>query len=153
MVNSTDSAAATKVRADEDACNTLRSNIVRTETWLCDRVIDFLEEFGLTLQQFNILRILRDQDTDPLSTRELAERMINKNPDTSRLTDRLIDKGLVRKRRSPEDGRLVQVFITYDGLKIMSRIDDRMNELDRLFDSLSSDEVKVLNTLLEKLHS
>lgn len=130
----------------------LRENIWETEAWLRATFRDFLEPFGITQQQLNILRILRDAKNDPLSTKEIKALMIDKNSDVSRLVDRLIDKDLARKRQSPEDGRLIQVFIKYEGLKLLAKIDDRLPDLDDEFARLSEAEAEQLNRLLQKTH-
>lgn len=114
---------------------------------------DFLDEFNITQQQLSILRILKQANNDPMSTKEIQALMIDKSSDTSRLVDRLIDKELVRKRKDPKDGRLVQVFIKYEGLRLLAQIEDRQTELNRKFDLLSEEEAEQLNLLLEKARS
>lgn len=131
----------------------LRENIRQTEAWLRTNMNEFLGEFEVTPQQLNILRILRDANNEPMSTKEIGRKMMDKNSDVSRLVDRLVDKELVRKRKSPTDGRLVQVSINYEGLKILAKIDDRKQELDQRFSLLSEDEAEQLNFLLEKARS
>lgn len=142
---------ATATLTENNVWQELRDNICETEVWLRSTLKDFLEEYDITQQQFNILRILRDANNKPMSTKEIKALMIDKNSDTSRLVDRLVDKELVRKRKSPEDGRLVQVFINYEGIKLLAKIDDRLHELDNEFDLLTEEEAEQLNILLEKV--
>lgn len=142
---------ATATFTENNVWQQLRDNICETEVWLRTTLKDFLEEFGITQQQFNILRILRDANNEPMSTKEIQALMIDKRSDTSRLVDRLIEKGLVRKRKNPDDGRLVQVYIKYEGLKLLAKIDDRMKNLDNEFGLLSEQEAEQLNVLLEKV--
>ena len=130
----------------------LRSNIWLTEAWLRTGMKDFLSQYDVTLQQVNILRILREAN-EPLSTKELAERMIDKNSDTSRLVDRMVSKDLVRKRKDSNDRRLVQVSINYEGLKLLAKIDDDLDEVDERMFRLGSEEIEQLNELLEKIRS
>ncbi|MEX0607963.1 MAG: MarR family transcriptional regulator [Balneolaceae bacterium] len=137
----------------ENEWQRLRVNIQQTEAWLRTNMKEFLDEFGITHQQLNMLRILRNANNEPLSTREIGAQMLDKNSDVSRLADRLIDKELVRKRKSPKDGRLVQVYIKYEGLKLLAQIDDKIEDLDRQFSLLSEDEADQLNSLLEKARS
>lgn len=129
----------------------LRENIRETEVWLRHQVRNFLDEFDITRQQLSILQILKEANNEPLSTKEIQKLMVDKRSDTSRLVDRLIDKELVRKRKDPDDGRLVQVFIKYEGLRLLAQVEDRMNELDKRFDNLSKDEAEELNRILSKL--
>ncbi|MBD3617566.1 MAG: MarR family transcriptional regulator [Gracilimonas sp.] len=131
----------------------LRENIFETEVWLRSALKDFLDEFNVTQQQLSILRILKEANNEPMSTKEIQALMIDKSSDTSRLVDRLIEKDLVRKRKSPNDGRLVQVFIKYEGLRLLAQIEDRMDELDREFNLLTEEEAEQLNLLLEKSRS
>src|SRR5690554_5870148 len=128
----------------------LRSNIWLTESWLRSSMKSFLSEFDVTIQQVNILRILREAG-EALSTKELANRMIDKNSDTSRLVDRMISKNLVRKRKDTTDRRLVQVSINYEGLKLLAQIDDELETVDERLFPLAEDELEQLNNLLEKL--
>ncbi|MEX2604369.1 MAG: MarR family transcriptional regulator [Gracilimonas sp.] len=131
----------------------LRINICETEVWLRNTLKDFLEEFNITQQQLTILRVLKEANNEPMSTKEIQAKMIDKSSDTSRLVDRLIEKGLVRKRKNPEDGRLVQVFIRYEGLRLIAQVDDRMQHLDDKFKRLSEEEAEQLNFLLQKARS
>lgn len=129
----------------------LRNNIRETEVWMRNQVKDFLDEFEITRQQLSILQILKAANNEPLSTKEIQTLMVDKRSDTSRLVDRLIEKDLVRKRKDPDDGRLVQVYIKYEGLRLLAQIEDRMSSLDERFEKLNADEAKELNRLLSKL--
>jgi len=131
----------------------LRENIRETEVWLRSQVRDFLDEFDITRQQLSILKILKAANNEPLSTKEIQKLMVDKKSDTSRLVDRLIDKDLVRKRKDPEDGRLVQVFIKYEGLRLLAQVEDRLGELDQRFQNISETEVDELNRILSKLRA
>ena len=86
-------------------------NIIFTANWLNERIASFLSKEDITLQQYNILRILRGSDA-PLSTLQIRERMLDKMSDTSRIVDRLIVKGLVQKSACKVDKRLVDIILT-----------------------------------------
>ncbi|GAB5524135.1 MAG: MarR family transcriptional regulator [Roseivirga sp.] len=129
----------------------LRVNLLYSSYWLADHIGDFLKPYDITQQQFNILRILRGQSPEPISTKELRERMIVSGSDTSRLLDRLIEKGFAWKRPCPHDGRLIQAFISEQGEKLLSHIDSNISELDAVMDNLSEKEALVLNQLLNKM--
>tara|TARA_R110000868_G_scaffold259361_15_gene517520 strand:+ start:6993 stop:7436 length:444 start_codon:yes stop_codon:yes gene_type:complete len=131
----------------------LRNNLFLTSGWIRNEIKDFLNQFDITQQQFNILRILKEHEGDPLSTNDLCEQMIDKMSDTSRIVDRLNTKQLVSKRKCPHDGRKVQVLITKEGLYLLSTIMTKINKLDEVFRSLSLSEMSQLNILLEKLRS
>lgn len=128
----------------------LRNNICETEVWLRTRFKEFLSDFDITQKQLSILRILKEANNEPMSTKQIQAQMLDKSSDTSRLVDRLIEKGFVRKRKDPNDGRLVQVFIKYEGLRLIAQIEDRMDELDDEFSLLREEEAEQLNILLNK---
>lgn len=129
----------------------LRVNLLLTSGWLKNEIKEFLNQFEITQQQFNILRILRGAKGDPLSTNEICEKMIDKMSDTSRIVDRLVAKGLAIKKPCTHDRRKVQVFLSGDGKYLLSTIDTKLKNLDMVFDSLSGKEILVLNELLEKI--
>ncbi len=131
----------------------LRENLLQTNGWLKNEIKIFLDQFEITQQQYNILRILKDADGEPLSTNEICEMMIDKMSDSSRIVDRIISKGLARKNKCPHDGRKIQVFITPEGEYLLSTISTKLKNLDAAFNKLSFDEAEKLNVLLEKLRS
>jgi DNA-binding MarR family transcriptional regulator len=129
----------------------LRVNLLYSAHWLNNKICDFLEPFGITQQQFNILRILRGQYPDAISTRNIRQRMIISGSDTSRLVDRLLSKRLVEKKICKHDKRKVDVVISEAGLELLTRIDHKINELDQVF-GLTPAEADSLNQLLLKMH-
>src|SRR4051812_37985619 len=126
-------------------------NIVYTYGWLVEKVKEFLSPVDITMQQFNILRILRGSHPVPLSTLQIRERMLDKMSDTSRIVDRLIVKELVQKNTCERDKRLVDVKITDKGLSLLSCLDSSSDEMDRIMGNLSPEEAKQLNVLLDKV--
>jgi DNA-binding MarR family transcriptional regulator len=125
-------------------------NIVYTYNWMTEQLKQVFEKEGLTMQQFNILRILRGNN-GPLSTLQIRERMLDKMSDTSRIVDRLIIKGFVKKTINKSDKRLVDVFITDKGKKILAKLDKAEDAMDNIIDSISVAEAKTLNKILDKL--
>ena len=125
-------------------------NLIYTYNWVVERLKACLDEEDITLQQFNILRILRGSSA-PLSTLQIRERMLDKMSDTSRLVDRLVLKGLVLKKISKSDKRLVEVTIAKKGLTLLTRLDSRSTEMDGILTGLSEKDCKTLNKLLDKL--
>ena len=120
-------------------------NLVFTNNWLTEKIRDFLSPEDITLQQFNILRILRGSHPQPLSTLTIRERMLDKMSDTSRIVDRLIIKGWVEKKMCSTDKRLVDVFITKEGKKILERIDKKSEAMNATTSALSDPELVQLN--------
>jgi DNA-binding MarR family transcriptional regulator len=102
-----------------------------------------LEPYGVTTQQFNVLRILRGAGPEGLPTLAISERMIEEAPGITRLLDRLEAKGLVRRERCPEDRRQVLCHATPAGLELLGRIDSAMDTADDRALGTLSDEDKV----------
>jgi len=129
----------------------LAVNLIFTNSWLMSKIYELLDEYDLTPQQFNLLRILRGQYPKPASITLLKERMLDKMSDASRLVERLLAKGMVERKICPEDRRKVDVVITKKGLKLLEKIDKTDNEMDNYLKNLSEVEAKKLNELLDKL--
>lgn len=128
-------------------------NLLYTYNWITERTKEFFASEDITPQQFNILRILRGSHPQPLSTLQIRERMLDKMSDTSRIVDRLVGKGLVKKATCKDDRRLVDVMITDKGRKMLERLDDRENEIDNIIGNLSRKEAILLSELLDKIRS
>ena len=128
-------------------------NLIYTSNWMRERTSGIIEAEGITPQQFNILRILRGSHPMPLSTLQIRERMLDKMSDTSRIVDRLIAKGLVKKYICKKDRRLVDVIIAEKGLKMLERLDKRQDEMDAILGNLTEKEASSLSKLLDKIRS
>ena len=126
-------------------------NLIYTLAWLKEKTKLIFEAEGITSQQFNILRILRGSFPQPLSTLQIRERMLEKMSDTSRIVDRLIAKGLVKKVTCKQDRRLVDVIITDKGKKLLDRLDTRQDEIDGVLSHLSEKDANILSDLLDKI--
>jgi MarR family transcriptional regulator, 2-MHQ and catechol-resistance regulon repressor len=126
-------------------------NIIYTYHWIVERIKQFLAEEDITLQQYNILRILRGSFPKPLSTLQIRERMLDKMSDTSRIVDRLRVKGLVQKSVARTDKRLVDVLISDKGKKLLEGLDMHNHVLDGIIHGFSDAEMQELNRLLDKL--
>jgi len=126
-------------------------NLIYTISWLRDKTRPIFEAEDITAQQFNILRILRGSFPKPLSTLQIRERMLEKMSDTSRIVDRLINKGLVKKVTCKMDRRLVDVIITDKGKKLLERLDARQDEIDKVLGNLSEKDANILSDLLDKI--
>jgi DNA-binding MarR family transcriptional regulator len=125
-------------------------NLIYTFNWVNEKINRRFEPFEITQQQFNILRILRGAG-EPLSTLQIRQRMLDKMSDTSRIVDRLVKKGMVKKTTSREDRRLVDVLLTDKGKKLLQSMDGMNEEMESIFKYLSTEEAKLLNILLDKI--
>lgn len=112
----------------------------------------FMSSFDLTMPQFNILRILRGAGTE-ITVNTVKDRMIEKSPNTTRLMDKLIDKGLISRTRCSDDRRVVYVKITQAGLDLLAQIDVKFKEDEEKFipNQLSDEDAEKLSELLDKL--
>ena len=124
-------------------------NLIFTYNWTTEQLKRIFDKEDLTMQQFNILRILRGSEK-PLSTLQIRDRMLDKMSDTSRIVDRLIIKGLVKKITCLADKRLVDVSITEKGRKVLQKVDLQEDEMQHIIHSLTEKEAKTLNKLLDK---
>ena len=125
-------------------------NLIFTYNWTTEHLKNIFDKEDLTMQQFNILRILRGNEK-PLSTLQIRERMLDKMSDTSRIVDRLIIKGLAKKTTCKTDKRLVDVSITEKGKKVLQKIDLKEDEIINIVQALSHNEAKTFNKLLDKI--
>lgn len=128
-------------------------NLIYTLGWVKERTRSIFEAEDITSQQFNILRILRGSYPQPLSTLQIRERMLEKMSDTSRIVDRLITKGLVKKLTCKTDRRLVDVIISDKGKKLLERLDARQDEIDGVLSNLTEKEAGTLSDLLDKIRN
>ncbi|MBC7933051.1 MAG: MarR family transcriptional regulator [Rubrivivax sp.] len=110
------------------------------------------EPYGITGQQYNVLRILRGAEPEGLLTLTVAERMIERTPGITRMIDRLEAKGLVTRERCTEDRRCVYCRITKQGLDLLARLDEPVEEGNwAAFAALNQAELAQLVTLLERV--
>lgn len=129
----------------------LTINLLYTSNWLNSKYAECFKNMDITVQQYNVLRILRGQYPKPSSVKLVKERMLDKMSDASRIIDKLKLKKLVVRTECPEDRRSVDILITDKGLELLKSLDDMDKMPKELFKNLSSSEIKNLNTLLDKL--
>lgn len=126
--------------------------LLHTADVLRRRFEDLFHERGLTMQQYNVLRILRGARPESLPTMEIADRMIERTPGITRLVDRLEEKGLARRERSPEDRRCVLCTVTDEGLELLEELDAPVREADEeALAVLDRDEVESLIRMLDRV--
>lgn len=124
-------------------------NLKYTANWLSSIENEYFKLYGISPQQYNILRILRGAG-DQMKVQIVKERMIERAPNATRLMDKLCEKNLISRKRCEEDRRVVYVEITKDGLQLLSDIDNAPEKLD-LFTKLSEQEAIQLSDLLDKI--
>lgn len=125
-------------------------NILRTADQLQIRFARLFRSFGLTPQQYNVLRILRGEGRS-LPILEVAARMITVVPGITGLIDRLETAGLVERNRCDHDRRVIYVAITVQALELLGHIDEPLRELHRqTLGHMTKEELHTLTSLLEK---
>lgn len=124
-------------------------NLIYTSNWLQNKNHNFFKAYGITGQQFNILRILKGQFPQSISATEIKTRLLDQNSDVSRLLTRLELKALITKTTCPNDKRASDVNITEAGLNLLEEIDKNQKDFDAVL-SLTPDEAKILSDLLDK---
>ena len=128
--------------------------LLRTTDLVKRRLAAVVGQQDITLQQYNVLRILRGAQGEPLSALEIGDRLIEETPGVSRLLDRLVAKGLVRRDRSSTDRRRLECFITGRGLDVLAQLDDEVSRADAAaLDGLTAREVATLNELLARVRA
>ena len=123
-------------------------NLIFTANWLQNEQKDFFKAFGITGQQFNILRILKGQHPKSISATEIKSRMLDRNSDVSRLLDRLAAKNLITRSVCPNDKRASDVTITEDGLTLLAKL-NKVAKQDQIL-ALTDEEAAQLSDLLDK---
>ena len=128
--------------------------ILRTSQVAGRWVVEALKPSGLTPAQFNVLRILRGSRPDGLASSRIAERMINHDPDVTRLIDRLVAAGWAEKQRDERDRRVVQVAITKTGLEVTDKASKAVrSRLESEMQVLGERQLNTLANLLERTRS
>ncbi|WP_395767962.1 MarR family winged helix-turn-helix transcriptional regulator [Aquirufa sp.] len=128
-------------------------NIIFTGNWMMQKMHELLKPFGLTPQQYNVLRILRGQQNNPMTVLAITERMLDKTSNASRLVDKLLEKKFVLRKECPHDRRAVDIIILPAGLTILGEIDQVQKAWEMNFQSINPDKMSQLNDLLDEFRS
>lgn len=125
-------------------------NLIRTADALSRGGEEILKLVGLSLNQYNVLRILRGAGDQGLCCREIADRMITRDPDITRLVDRLERRGFLTRSRDSKDRRIITVRITSAGLQTLKELDRPMEEYNRnRLSHMEKADLRKLSELLE----
>ena len=128
-------------------------NIMYTSRFI-EKSIDRFRQHDITMQQYNVMRILRGQNGNPANLSTLQERMIDKSSNTTRLVDKLIAKGLVERSICAQNRRKVEIFITKKGLDLLTELDPMTENANKeILKHLNKTELETLNNLLDKLRT
>lgn len=129
-------------------------NLMFTQNAIGERMNEVMKAFDVSVEQFNVLRILRGQKGRPANMSLIQDRMLAKTSNTTRLVDKLVAKDLVTRDLCPSNRRKMEVLITAKGLALLEVLDPKVEESESVFTSaLSPGELETLNLLLEKMRS
>lgn len=127
-------------------------NISITSILQKDEILGVLKPFDISIEQFNVLRILRGKKGEPTNLQDIQERMISKMSNTTRLVDKLILKGYVERFICEKNRRKVDIYVTENGLNVLKELDPIVEKIEEaLTSNLSEQELIELNILLTKL--
>ena len=126
-------------------------NVIYTYHWNIQHVKEVLKPFDITSQQYNVLRILRGQFPNPATVNLIKSRILDKMSDTSRIVDRLIQKGYVEKSINNQDKRALDVIINKKGLSLLDKLDKSVDFSTFIAPNLTEEEATQLNFLLDKM--
>lgn len=127
-------------------------NLIYTHNWMTDQIRQHLKPYGITLKQYNVLRILKGAGK-PITTSTIRERLLDKMSDASRMVERLHQRGLVVRSTCSTDKRLVDVVLSEEGEALLRRMNLFQSDIDAILDKLSEAEAEELSRLLDKLRT
>jgi len=126
-------------------------NLVFTGKWMIQFHSDVFKQYNLTIQQYNILRILRGRNPSAATVKLIRERMLDRMSDASRIVEVLRKKKLVERNICGEDRRKMDVVITQKGLELLEEIEKENERMDKYLSALNEEEIVHLNDLLDKV--
>jgi DNA-binding MarR family transcriptional regulator len=129
-------------------------NILFTGNWMLNKELEMFKAYGLSSQQYNVLRILKGQYPNAVKVGCIAERMLDRNSNTSRLIDKLYAKGYVHRVVCPKDRRAMDVTLTSEGMDILEQLEPILIELEtETAKNITEEEATILSELLDKLRN
>lgn len=129
-------------------------NVFATDSWAEGEMASSLNPHGITSAQYNVLRVLRGRHPESYTCSQVADRLLDRTPDVTRLLVRLETAGLLTRQRADYDRRVVEVAITEAGLELLDALDAPVEQtMKRLTRHLTAPELETLSALLEKLRT
>lgn len=126
-------------------------NLLRTADALARAEVDLLKRAGLSPNQYNALRVLRGAGPDGVTCSEVGSRLIERDPDVTRMIDKLEERGLMHRQRDARDRRVQRNVITDPGLELLASLDEPLDAMHkRQLGHLSTEKLETLITLLEE---
>lgn len=140
-----------KQKSFKTAKQKLAVNLLYTTHWLNEHYANFFKDTDLTVQQYNVLRILRGQYPNYCNLKLIKERMLDRSSDASRIVDKLVLKQFVTRTHCPNDRRSINLMISGEGLQLLEKLDFIDEATKKIFQHVSEEETIQLNFLLDKL--
>ena len=128
-------------------------NLIYTGNFIIQKQQELLKPFGITMQQFNVLRILKGQKGQAITVLSITERMLDKMSNASRLVDKLFAKKLVSRIQCEKDRRAVDVYILPDGLDLLDKIEGNQSAFGDQVSQLGAKKITQLNELLDQFRA
>ena len=129
-------------------------NIMRTADHLNQQLMDVLKPHGISATQYNVLRILRGAGEAGVSCKDVGSRMVTRDPDITRMMDRLEKRGILTRDRAKEDRRVVTHRITQAGLDLVNQLDRPIEAMhQKIMQRLKPEQLRDLIGLLEELRA
>ena len=126
-------------------------NLMYTYHWHMERSSCFFKAYDLTSQQFNVLRILKGRHPEALPVGEVKAVLLDRNPDMTRLCDRMLQKGLIQRELNCQNRREVLLQITASGLELLEKMEPEIKAMGQSWENLTPEESEMLSDLLDKL--
>ena len=127
-------------------------NLIYTYNQLKSRIATVLKNEGVTMQQYNVVRIVNGSGEEGITTSEIRERMLDKMSDASRMVDRLESMELLLKQRDRDDRRVLHVFLTEKGQALVQRL-MQQDTIDQLASGVKEESAQQLNKLLDSFRA
>ena len=127
-------------------------NIIYTGSWLMGKTVQVLKPYGISAQQYNVLRILKGRTPDSTALSDIQERMLDRMSNATRLVEKLRQKQYVTRVECPGNRRKVDIHITTTGLSLLADIYDKIDESENeMMKKLSETQIESLNEILDQL--
>jgi len=126
--------------------------IILTGHWITDQISKELKEFGITEPQYNVMRVLKEANGEPVSVQKILENMVQKSSNVTRIIDKLVTKGYTQRQECPTNRRKMDITLTDEGAKLLDKLDKKVYNFHQpMLNNLTSEELETLRNLIIKL--
>lgn len=139
-----------KQKSFKDSWTKARINLIYTSNWMRDQYTTIFKKYGILQQHYNVLRIVNGKSPKPAFPSHILDVMLDKKRDLTRLVDKLVKKGLLRRQVCATNRRMVEIYITDAGKALLEDMTQDMTSVDNTLANLSQEEAEQLSQLLDK---